>query len=179
MTKIPDPNAPIASLQQMLNALQPDLPALEANGEFNEATLERVMLFQRENGLPVTGTVDVSTWEALTAAYTQSVQPTQTPQPVSLYSPIDGWHVSPGEFSPLLYPIQGMFSALSEKLGGLQAVPPSGWLDQETAANFRMIQNCGQCTVCGSLNRATWNILRRTYETFVIRAMELPADFFT
>lgn len=179
MSKIPGPSSPIASLQYMLNAVQQELPPLETNGEFNEDTLERVMLFQRNHGLPVTGTVDVSTWNALTAAYNQTVHPSQVPQPVNLYAPLEGWSVSPGEFSPLLFPIQGMFSALSEKIGGLQAIPPSGWLDQETASNFRMIQNCGQCTVCGSLNRATWNILRRTYETFVIRAMELPPDTFS
>ena len=176
---IPDARAPIESLQFMLNALQPDLPPLETDGVFGEDTLERVMRFQRSNDLPVTGTVDSDTWNAVIQAYTQSVQPVQPPQPVSLYSPLEGWTVSPGEFSPLLFPIQGMFSALSEKLDGVAAIPPSGWLDEDTAANFRMIQNCGQCTVCGSLNRATWNILRRTYETFVIRAMELPPGTFS
>ena len=179
MTTKPGLSSPIASMQYMLNALQPDLQPLETKGVFDENTLERVMLFQRNHDLPVTGTVDVGTWNALTSSYTQMIHPTQSPQPVSLYAPLEGWSVSPGEFSPLLFPIQGMFSALSEKIGGLQAIPPSGWLDQETASNFRMIQNCGQCTVCGSLNRATWNILRRTYETFVIRAMELPPDTFS
>lgn len=170
---------PIAKLQSMLNALfagQPEIPQLKVDGVFGENTLENVMRFQQGCGLPVTGVVDHAAWDALTAAYEQAVQPDQPPQPVTLYTPIDGWSVSPGEFSPLLFPIQGMFSALSEKLMGIQAVPPSGWLDQDTASNFRMIQNCGQCVTCGSLNRATWNILRRIYETFVIRAMELPPD---
>ncbi len=172
-----NPTAPVISLQRMLNTLAaqlPDLPRLEPDGVFGEDTMEAVMLFQKSQGLPVTGSVDGDTWEALTKVYISVMRPSQPPQPVCLYSRIAGWSVSPGEFSLLLFPIQGMFSALSERLGGVQVAAPSGWLDQTTAANLRWLQRCSSCEECGSLNLATWNYLRRVYETFIVRALELP-----
>ena len=53
---------PIRSLQYMLNqlAIHNDiLTRLAVDGIFGERTLEAVMVFQRENGLPVTGVVDL------------------------------------------------------------------------------------------------------------------------
>lgn len=182
MSNYINPTAPVVSLQRMLNALAaqlPGLPRLEADGVFGEETMEAVMLFQKSQNLPVTGNVDGDTWEILTKAYITVMRPSQPPPPARLYSHIAGWAVSPGEFSLLLFPIQGMFSALSERLGGVQAAAPSGWLDQATAANLRWLQRCSSCEECGSLNLTTWNYLRRVYETFVVRALELPADTFS
>lgn len=177
-----NPTAPVVSLQRMLNALAaqlPDLPRLAQDGVFGEDTMEAVMVFQKSQGLPVTGSVDGDTWEALTKAYLSVMQPSPPPQPVCLYAHIAGWSVSPGEFSLLLFPIQGMFSALAERLDGVQAAAPSGWLDQATAENMRWLQRCSSCEECGSFNRDTWNYLRRVYETFVVRALELPAGTFS
>ncbi|MCI8828021.1 MAG: peptidoglycan-binding protein [Ruminiclostridium sp.] len=179
MSNYINPTAPVVSLQRMLNALSPELPnlpKLQPDGVFGESTMEAVMIFQRSQELPVTGIVDAATWEALTKAYINLMRPSKPPQPVCLYAQVAGWAVSPGEFSLLLFPIQGMFSALSERLDGVQAAPPSGWLDQATAENLRWLQRCSSCEVCGSLNQSTWNYLRRIYETFVVRALELPPD---
>ncbi|MCI8762938.1 MAG: peptidoglycan-binding protein, partial [Oscillospiraceae bacterium] len=63
---------PIRSLQYMLNqlAIHNDiLTRLAVDGIFGERTLEAVMVFQRENGLPVTGVVDLTTWNAIRNAY--------------------------------------------------------------------------------------------------------------
>ena len=63
---------PIRSLQYMLNqlAIHNDiLTRLAVDGIFGERTLEAVMVFQRENGLPVTGVVDLTTWNAIRDAY--------------------------------------------------------------------------------------------------------------
>lgn len=181
MNNFMNPATPIASIQRMLNTLyanNPEYTRLEPDGEFGEYTLEAVMRFQRDHGLPVTGIVDEMTWDALTKSYILLIETYTPPQPVSLYSSILGWSVSPGEFSLLLFPIQAMFSALSERLGDVQSVPPSGWLNQETADNLRWMQRCGHCEECGHLNQSTWNYLRRTYETFIVRALELPASVF-
>ena len=63
---------PVMSLQYMLRQLSQTyqfLPQLAVDGVFGERTLEAVMSFQREAGLPVTGTVDRATWEALYRMY--------------------------------------------------------------------------------------------------------------
>ena len=65
----------IRSLQFMLNQLaihDPKLIRLAVDGIFGERTLEAVMLFQREYYPPVTGVVDLGTWDAIRAAYHQT-----------------------------------------------------------------------------------------------------------
>lgn len=59
---------PVSSLQYMLSQLSRTyrfLPQLVVDGVFGERTLEAVMRFQKEAGLPVTGTVDQATWNAI------------------------------------------------------------------------------------------------------------------
>ena len=59
---------PVSSLQYMLRQLSRtyhSLPQLVVDGVFGERTLEAVMRFQKEAGLPVTGTVDQATWNAI------------------------------------------------------------------------------------------------------------------
>ena len=59
---------PVSSLQYMLGQLSRTyhyLPQLAVDGVYGERTLEAVMRFQREAGLPVTGVVDQATWNAI------------------------------------------------------------------------------------------------------------------
>ena len=63
---------PIRSLQTMLRELSftyDFLPRLTPDGIFGESTLEAVMLLQREFFPPVTGRVDLATWDGIAALY--------------------------------------------------------------------------------------------------------------
>ena len=63
---------PVSSLQYMLDQLSRTyhfLPQLAADGVYGERTLEAVMRFQKEAGLPVTGRVDQTTWNAIRDAW--------------------------------------------------------------------------------------------------------------
>jgi len=58
----------ISHLQYMLSVIaefEPEIPGVEVSGYFNEATTNAVRAFQQFAGLPVTGTVDKATWDAL------------------------------------------------------------------------------------------------------------------
>ncbi|MEG2987840.1 MAG: peptidoglycan-binding domain-containing protein [Oscillospiraceae bacterium] len=63
---------PIEVMQQMLREVSFShvvLPHIIPNGLFDEATLEAVMIFQRDFIPPVTGIVDYPTWDALAILY--------------------------------------------------------------------------------------------------------------
>ena len=63
---------PVSSLQHMLRQLSftyKFLPELAVDGVFGERTMEAVMRFQKAAGLPVTGTVDQATWNAIRNAW--------------------------------------------------------------------------------------------------------------
>ncbi|MFQ4136629.1 peptidoglycan-binding protein [Nodosilinea sp. PGN35] len=74
----PTPNADVIELQQLLRQAG-FLPAnFIATGIYDQTTQNAVREFQRVNGLPVTGTVDAATWQAL---YRATSPPTPLPSP--------------------------------------------------------------------------------------------------
>ncbi len=164
-------NEAIRDLQRMLTAishLHQEIPRLQPDGQFGENTLEAVMIFQRQAGLPVTGEVDQATWEAIVQTHADVQNQLAPPRPVSLL-PHHGRDILPGQSTPLLYPIQGMFLALSAFFGPVREVPVSGHLDKDTAHNLRWIQSRGSREETGILDKDTWEDLSRLYETFVTR----------
>ena len=77
---------PVRSLQTMLRALSyvyPFLPRVTPDGVFGEATLEAVMLLQREFFPPVTGRVNLATWEGITALYRRAERASRSPSPTA------------------------------------------------------------------------------------------------
>lgn len=161
----------IRDLQTMLTAIshvRRELPRLTPDGRFGEKTLEAVMIFQRQADLTVTGEVDQTTWEAIVQTHQDVRQQLAPPRSVSLL-PHHGSDILPGQFTPLLYPIQGMFLALSQIFGPVREAPVSGHLDEDTAHNLRWLQNRGSREETGSLDKDTWEDLSRLYETFVTR----------
>lgn len=65
-------NASVTLLQYMLSVLSQfisSLPAITITGTFNESTEQAVRAFQEYVGLPATGVVDQSTWQALYSQY--------------------------------------------------------------------------------------------------------------
>lgn len=162
---------PVRRLQEMLRTLthvHREIPFLIPNGIFGEGTLEGVMVFQRIMGLPVTGTVDQTTWDAISEEYDRVEHQLSAPRAVSLL-PHNPAVIRPGQSSPLLYPIQGMLLVLSDVFASVRAVQPSGTLDSGTAGNLRWIQRSGHLEETGALDRETWDLLARVYETFVVR----------
>ena len=159
---------PVSSLQAILRTLSfvhRDIPPLLPTGQFGPYTLEGVMVFQREAGLPVTGRVDYPTWTALVREY-QEVSRTLSPPAGVAFFPWDGTEIGVGEESPLLYPMQGMLCALSGALGNFRYVIPTGRCDEKTVENIRTLQRCAGLEETGRFDRGAWESLSRLYETF-------------
>ena len=162
---------PVRNLQEMLRRIahvHREIPLLSPDGVFGEQTLEAVMTFQRIMSLPVTGRVDQPTWDTVAEEHHRIQHHLSPPKGVRLF-PHAGEAIQPGQSSPLLFPIQGMFFALASVFAPVQAVPLSGVLDSGTADNLRWVQRSGQKEETGRLDRETWELLSRIYETFVTR----------
>ena len=160
---------PIQELQTMLTAISHvhrEIPRLQADGQFGENTLEAVMIFQRQTDLPVTGEVDQATWDAIVQTHEDAQKHLAPPRSVSLL-PHHSSDILPGQFTPLLYPIQGMFLALAQVFGPVRPASVSGHLDEDTAHNLRWLQSKGQREETGMLDKDTWEDLSRLYETFI------------
>lgn len=162
---------PVQSLQHMLNHLArtiPSLPRLGESGIFDEPTLEAVMIFQRDFGLPVTGIVDQATWNAITAAYYQNLNQFGEPPLLHVFPGGTG-SVRENEQAAELYIVQAMLTELLKVLSTFEAVEMNGINSGATLRNLRKIQKLSSLPESGTLDRATWAIMAALYRSFVTR----------
>ena len=164
----PFARGPVTSLQEMLRTIayvDRSVPFLRPTGQFDEATLEAVMTFQKCHGLPVTGVVDRRTWDAISQAFLRAWG-TISPPATLTYFPPETPSVQPGQSSPLLPLVQEIFRGLAHTLADVDPAPSTGILDEATQANLRLVQQRANLPVTGQLDRKTWNILLRLFDTF-------------
>ena len=110
---------PVRNLQYMLRRLSiryPDLPELQPDGLFGERTLEAVMRFQKQMGIPVTGVVDPRLWHAIRDEWLSVEHELAHPRKLRGYP--EKVTTQPGERGDHLYVVQAMFRALSPFLEG-------------------------------------------------------------
>lgn len=167
-------DTPVYNLQVMLRALSfyyPALPRLIPNGTFGEQTLEAVMTFQREFGLPVNGVVDNATWDAIVEAYAAAALRMAPPLAVSnLLSWKDT--VVPGQNSVFFFLAQAIFKALSTVLDEIAPCGVDGNNSSMCAKNIRWLQQKGNLRETGVLGKEEWDLLTRLYTVFVLRPLE-------
>ncbi len=160
---------PVRNLQFMLRRLAdkyPNLPQLALDGIFGGETLESVLTFQRDFGLPVTGTVDQSTWEALVREWTALEREVSPPRTLQIF-PGEGHQVLPGEGGDYMILPQTMFQVLSRHLEGIAEDAADGVHGAASVENTKWLQQLAQLEETGIMDRATWDALSRLYELFV------------
>lgn len=163
---------PIRSLQYMLNqlAIHNDvLTRLAVDGIFGERTLEAVMVFQRESHLPVTGVVDLTTWNAIRDAYVHvelmyGIPPALNVLPCGTYTAVEGQECE------VLRIVQAMFGSLNKVMSNFKPCQINCCNDGETYQNIREVQRLSGLPVTGTLNRSTWAYLVQLYQALVTRA---------
>lgn len=165
---------PVKSLQAMLRQISyvyPVIPRLVPDGLFGEETLEAVMIFQREFRLPVTGTVDNATWDAVVLTYARTTQNLENPLLTNGF-PDRLSTFSPGDHCVYLLMIQAMFNALSHTLEEVENVPVDGLHAGGSVRNTKWLQRKGNLKETGVMGKDEWNLLVRIYEVFLIRFVE-------
>lgn len=162
---------PVQSLQHILNHLArtiPNLPRLAETGTFDEATLEAVMIFQRDFGLPVTGIADQATWDAMMDVYYQNLLE---------FGPSPLLHVFPNNFDPIrendrrigMLVVQAMLTELLSIVSNFEPVEMGGINSGPTLRNLKLLQQLSGMNSSGILDRATWTILAALYRALVTR----------
>ena len=161
---------PVLNLQTMLRTisfLHRQIPPLIPTGQFDEPTLEAVMVFQRDYHPPVTGVVDAGTWDSIVEYYRAALDEFAAPYPCPGY-PFGSLTIKPGGPSVHLIVIQAMFQALATILEDVEAAPITAVHDEATVRNVLWLSQCGSCHTDGTITRETWNYLARLYHLFII-----------
>ena len=161
---------PVRSLQHMLRRVSlrhSAIPELQPDGRFGERTLEAVMRFQIEMGLPVTGVVDQQTWHSTREEWLDVERELAQPRQLRAF-PLGG-RVEEGESPAYLLVVQAMFQALAGVLEEIREDQIDGVQSAVSADNVRWLQRHADLEETGVLDRATWDALAQLYELFVVR----------
>lgn len=170
---------PVKSLQYKLGQLSKVykfLPQLAADGVYGERTLEAVMLFQKEAGLPVTGTVDQATWDAIRNCWLEQRARTSYSRATRIF-PSEGIQVKEGETKEYLIVPQTMFNILAKQFEGITPCEADGCNGPASAGNIRWIQKAAGLPQTGCMDTATWDALSHLYEIFVVQDPDCQPAF--
>lgn len=162
----------VQTLQLMLDYLARTVPGLirvADTGYFDENTMEAVMLFQRDNGMPVTGVVDQETWDAIYNAYSTELFVRGAPPPLHVF-PDRLRVVDPIETGAEVALAQAMLLMLKFAVDGIEDTDITGKNTDATTRNLRQIQYIsGMEDALGAFDRSTWALLSGLYRSAITR----------
>lgn len=170
MQQARDPAPSIRELQHMLDRLSqryPQIPRLTETGSFDEATLEAVMVFQRDFDLPVTGVVDQDTWYAIVDAYREDLLRHAPPSPLRVL-PQSSYTAGEGAGGEPVRIAQAIFCALSEVTDNFQPCSGDQVNQGATREGLIQVQRLAGLPETGDLDRITWEYLTRLYHVYVL-----------
>lgn len=156
---------PVADLQAMLRVIDRNLNLAE-DGHFGEDTRRAVLRFQRENGLPTTGEVDLASWNAIHAAYIRAAEEQGRAAPLQIILQ-PGQTLEPGSENVHLLLIQAMLLALRRYYPELPALRSTGILDAQTQAALIWFQALAGLPTSGAVDHRTWRHLAQQYRLTV------------
>ena len=154
----------IFNLQRYLRGVSrfdPDIPSVDEDGIFGDATRESLEAFQRKYGLPITGVADAETWARLFDEYLSTVEATTRPEPVYIFPrfPPD-YSVRRGDANVVVAVIQMLLRDViilyGEDATRLPLDGIYGELTEEAVKNFQRIH---RLPANGRVDRVTWNRL--------------------
>ena len=161
---------PVRNLQYMLRRLSEKyafLPPLAVDGVFGPETGDAVRRFQRAFSLPVTGTADAATWNAIQRLWLEAEREAAAPRSVRAF-PSEGSRAAPGDTREYMVVPQTMFQLLARHFNGVTPHTVNGYHGAESAANVDWLQRAAGLPVTGIMDARTWDMLSRLYEMTVI-----------
>lgn len=155
----------VAQVQAWLRVLarqngDASLPAVD--GVYSEDTAEAVRCFQRAQNLPVTGAVDLATWNALYAAQRPAAAAENLPIALRVLPPGRGM-IAEGQAGGMVIILQAALNALAPHYANLPLIPYTGEFDPATRDAIRQVQHAAGLPVNGSVDRSTWNVIAGLY----------------
>ena len=138
------------------------------DGIFGSDTRRSLSEFQRSRGLPVTGTADKRTWDALYAAYRASLAANALPERVALFPLLpENYSFCKDCRGFAISALQYMLWELQHRYGEAHPVEITGIYDDATEAAVRRFQEQNALLPNGNTDRATWNAITGQYNMLI------------
>lgn len=149
----------IIELQTYLHviALMNDkIPVVIPDGVYGSETAIAVRAFQREYGLPDTGTTDGATWNKIVSVYRAYLR--GAPEPYAVF-PSAKYVAAKGDTGQLVYILQAMLQTIGKRYDNAPQVDVCGVYNDPTAEAVTRFQRWSGLPVSGRVDSATWNML--------------------
>ncbi len=160
----------IFELQEMLRELSrfnPAIPAVIADGIYGDETRQSVSAFQRYYGLPVTGSTDPATWDAIVEIYRLRRASSGRSNPIYPFeTALDGGRVKEGDATGLVYIIQLILDAAAIDFRFPAPLKLDGIFDGDTARNVAYFQSVHGIPETGIVDFETWNALAEAFNKY-------------
>lgn len=159
----------VTSLQTMLRTIAMsgrEIPTVIPDGIYGPATGEAVRVFQKTEGLPVTGITDFATWKAIRKAYASAkveMSPAAPLEPVLLPNQV----MTEGSDNLHVLLVQAMLHILSEIYGNMDSCALSGIWDAETEKAVKCLQKTCGMQETGIFTKELWQMLAGLYHQAV------------
>lgn len=166
--------AHISEIQKYLRTVSQangNIPTIIPTGVYDEKTAEAVRAFQKEYGLPVTGTVDREIWDLLFEVYL-AVEEYFTENAAIMPFPDSAYSICKGEQSNTVYILQAMLNTIAEFYENVDSIPVDGIYGDSTAAAIKNMQTVTGEECTGNVDYKTWNKLARLYNFHAMQYAE-------
>ena len=149
----------------VLNLFYNQIPYVEITGEFDTATEASVEAFQQLSGLPVTGVVDVVTYNNITRAYYGIID--TVPELQGGYPLFPGEVLRIGSRGDYVLQVQEYLNVIGETFPEIPTVPANGVFGNQTQAAVIAFQRLEGLDPNGIVGAVTWNELVSLYSDLV------------
>jgi peptidoglycan hydrolase-like protein with peptidoglycan-binding domain len=147
----------------VLSAYYDSIPAVDINGMLNAQTINSISEFQKTFNLPVTGEIDIETWNTMydnIQGILRVLHPSAIALPALLFP---GINYTEGMEDYGVYIMQQSLLYISTIITDIPPVNPNGIFGPETTNSVRVFQNMFGLDANGVINKDTWDKIIEIY----------------
>ncbi len=149
----------LAYLAQFYNTI----PPISVDGVFGSATADAVRAMQRTFDLPVTGTVDLATWDVLYRTYLGFLETIPFKYIEGNILPYPGIPLRLGSESEVVRILQEYINFIASIIPEIPATGTTGYFGEQTQASVEALQAFLGIPVNGTVAAATWDGITNLY----------------
>lgn len=165
-SKLGDTGDDIKNIQYFLNYLAEfysEIPQIDIDGIFGQSTENAVKDFQRLFELPITGTVDLATYDILYRTYLGFISQIPFKYFDGKIYPYPGIPLRLGSESEVVRLLQEYLNYISQFFVQIPSVSPTGYFGQRTEEAVIAFQRINGLEATGTVGAATWNAITSVY----------------
>lgn len=153
-----------------LSAFYSEIPSLQSDGIFGEATRQAVIAVQRTFGLPEDGIIGEQTWNAIANAYNGIISRIPVAFTEGNIIPYQGVVLREGAESETVRILQEYLNYISGSIPEIPGVSPTGYFGPRTRASVEAFQRLYGLPVTGYVEAVTWDRIADLYSDLYVGA---------